>query len=163
MLKRRTKIEKSELNITSMMDMFTIILVFLIMNFGAEGNLVTSSPNLVLPDSKEAISPEEVSLMIAVDEKWVLVDDKQVMSTDDAKKQDSLTLAPVLALLTQKRLEEQTSALGRTAQDGELAGGNITAQFDREMEYDIITKVSATAGYAGYTNVKFAVVRLGED
>ena len=57
MVKRKIKPLKGELNITSMMDMFTIVLVFLLKNFATEGNLMTSADNLILP--KSANSPGE--------------------------------------------------------------------------------------------------------
>ena len=48
--RRRRNPEDVKLNITSMMDMFTIILVFLLKNFSTEGNL-TPADNLTLPKS----------------------------------------------------------------------------------------------------------------
>lgn len=160
MARKKFKVPRGELQITSMMDMFTIVLVFLIMNFGAEGNLVTSAPNLILPNSKAAKSPQELSMNIAVDEEWLMVDDQHIMKTTDASKQDSLILAPVLTILTEKRDEEIKAEMARLV---DPSRGKIIVQFDRDMEYDIVTKVVATCGFAGYTNIKFAVLRTGEE
>ncbi|MFC1586647.1 biopolymer transporter ExbD, partial [Fibrobacterota bacterium] len=94
MARRKIGQEKGELNITSMMDMFTIVLVFLLKNFATEGNLLTSADNLVLPVSTMSENPAEVAMNVVVDQDWVLVDDQQVMKTADAKSQDSLNLQP---------------------------------------------------------------------
>jgi len=43
------------------------------------------------------------------------------------------------------------------------AAGKVVVQFDKNLPYDIVTKVMATCGYAGYSNIKFAVMRNNED
>ena len=60
----RANKKKNELflQITSMMDMFTIILVFLLKSFSAEGSLLTNADNLVLPNSQSKKKPTEVNL-----------------------------------------------------------------------------------------------------
>lgn len=130
----RTKIggKKIGLNITSMMDMFTIVLVFLLKNFATEGNLMTSADNLVLPVSKQADSPEEVSMNIVTDHDWILVDNEQIMKTQDAKKQDSLLLGPVSKILLEKRQDEQESQMTGVI---DFTIGKIVLQFDKNLEY----------------------------
>jgi len=129
-------------------------------SFATEGNLLTSADNLVLPLSTRAETPQEVSMNIVVDQDWVLVDDQQVMKTRDAKVQDSLNLQPVYEILKEKRAEEEESAMAGII-DGSI--GKIVLQFDKNLAYDIVTKMVATCGYAGYTNVKFAVTKREEE
>ena len=45
-------------SLTSMMDMMTIILVFLIKNVDTEGQLITQAQNLVLPVSTSKVQPK---------------------------------------------------------------------------------------------------------
>jgi biopolymer transport protein ExbD len=160
MARRKIGREKGELNITSMMDMFTIVLVFLLKSFATEGNLMTSADNLVLPQSVKSENPAEVAMNIVVDQDWVLVDDQQIMKTADAKAQDSLTLGPVFEILKEKRAEEEESTLAGII---DASIGKIVLQFDKNLEYDIVTKTVATCGRAGYTNVKFAVTKREEE
>lgn len=159
-MRRRLPHHPIELNITSMMDMFTIVLVFLLKSFAAEGSLLTSADNLILPVSAKSESPQEVSMNIVVDREWVLVDDQQVMKTDDASNQDSLNLQPVFEVLQEKRREEEESEMAGLI-DNSI--GKIVVQFDKNMPYDIVTKTVATCGYAGYNNVKFAVIKREEE
>lgn len=161
MRSRKKKTDKDvDLNITSLMDMFTIVLVFLLKSFAAEGNLLTSADNLVLPISAQSQSPTEVSMNVVVDQNWVLVDDQQVMKTEQVGQQDSLNLQPVYEILKEKRREEEESEMAGII---DLTVGKIVLQFDKNMEYDIVTKTVATCGYAGYNNVKFAVVKREEE
>jgi biopolymer transport protein ExbD len=151
---------KGDLEITSLMDMFTIVLVFLLKSFATEGNLLTSADNLILPLSTLAEEPAEVSMNIVVDQDWILVDDQQVMKTVDAKAQDSLNLQGVYEVLKEKRAEEEESAMAGII---DVSIGKIVLQFDKNLEYDVVTKMVATCGYAGYTNVKFAVTKREEE
>jgi len=160
MVKRKIKQSTGDLNITSMMDMFTIVLVFLLKNFATEGNLMTSAENLILPQSAKSQTPKEVSMLIIVDPEWVLVDDQKVMKTVDARSQDSLNLQPVYEILQEKRAEEKESTMMGLTDE---TVGKIVLQFDKNMDYDVVTKTVATCGYSGYRNVKFAVTKRSEE
>ncbi|PWJ63711.1 MULTISPECIES: biopolymer transporter ExbD [unclassified Fibrobacter] len=165
-------------SITSMMDMMTIILVFMIKNMDAEGQLLTQAENLILPVSVSKKQPAEVSLVVIIDREYVVVDNKKVVPTDDVFKQEDLCVAPVLAELHERRKAERDAALAAN-QPGDAAG-SVVVQIDKNIPYDVMYKVMATCGIAGvptcdytgpdtrlngYTNVSFAVMEKngGED
>jgi biopolymer transport protein ExbD len=161
MPKRKVKKqEEAGLIITSLIDVFVIVLTFLMRTISAEGNLMTSADNLVLPMSARAKSPTEVSLTIIGDQKHITVDDKQLMDTEAVRKQDSLLIRPILDVLTKKREEERKAELLGIIKE---ATGKVVVQFDKNTPYDIVTKVMATCGYAGYNNIKFAVTKRNEE
>jgi biopolymer transport protein ExbD len=97
------KQEEAGLIITSLIDVFVIVLVFLLRSVSSEGNLMTSADNLVLPMSQRSKTPTEVSLTIIGDQKSITVDDKVLIATEAVQKQDSLLVKPVLDVLTKKR------------------------------------------------------------
>jgi len=161
MPKRKVKKqEEAALIITSLIDVFVIVLTFLMRTISAEGNLMTSADNLVLPMSARAKSPTEVSLTIIGDQKHITVDDKQLMDTEVVRKQDSLLIRPILDVLIKKRDEEKKAELLGIIKE---ATGKVVVQFDKNTPYDIVTKVMATCGYAGYSNIKFAVTKRNEE
>ena len=161
MAKRKIKRQdEAGLIITSLIDVFVIVLVFLMRTISAEGNLMTSADNLVLPMSQRSKSPTEVSLTIIGDQKSITVDDAVLANTEAVRKQDSLIVAPVLVVLTQKREEERKAELLGIIKE---ATGKVVVQFDKNTPYDIVTKVMATCGYAGYNNIKFAVTKKNEE
>lgn len=160
-MRRRIKRQgEAGLIITSLIDIFVIVLVFLLRTISAEGNLMTSADNLVLPMSARAKSPTEVSLAIIGDQHHINVDGVPLVETDKVRKQDSLIVAPVLEVLTKKREEEKKAEMLGIIKE---ATGKVVVQFDKNMPYDIVTKVMATCGYAGYSNIKFAVTRKTEE
>ncbi len=143
-----------------MMDMFTIVLVFLLNTMSAEGNLMTTNSNLVLPMSAQAKSPTEVSLTIVGEPQTILADNEVITETALVRAQDSLIVAPLFEILKKKREEERKAEILGVIQE---STGKVVVQFDKNTEYDIVTKVMATCGFAGYNNIKFAVAKKGEE
>jgi biopolymer transport protein ExbD len=138
-----------------MMDMMTIILVFMIKNIDAEGQLVTQAENLILPVSTSKVQPKEVSLTVIVDNNYVLVDNGKVITTEEVLKQEDLLIASVDSVLKERRQTEQEHALKMGLPADEA--GNIIVQIDKNIPYDAMYKVMATCGFSGYTNIAFAV------
>lgn len=155
-LKRRPKVEIGTMSLTSLMDAFTIILVFLIKNVDTEGNLMTSADNLRLPLSTSVKTPQEVALVVVVDSKQILVDGTPVAETELVAKQDSLMIGDMVTALEGKREEEKKAALAK-GEDPESAG-NVIVQLDKNLQYDVMYKVMATCGWSGFTNIAFAVI-----
>ena len=61
---------------------------------------------------------------------------------------------------TKKREEEKKAEVLGIIKE---ATGKVVVQFDKNIPYDIVTKIMATCGYAGYNNIKFAVTKKGEE
>jgi biopolymer transport protein ExbD len=161
MAKRKIKRQgEAGLIITSLVDVFVIVLVYLIRSVSSEGSLMTSAENLVLPMSQRSKSPTEISLTIIGDQKHITVDDVVLMDTENVRKQDSLLVKPVLDVLTKKREEERKAEVLGLIKE---ATGKVVVQFDKNTPYDIVTKIMATCGYAGYNNIKFAVSKKNEE
>jgi biopolymer transport protein ExbD len=161
MARRKIKRQgEAGLIITSLIDVFVIVLVYLIRSVSSEGSLMTSADNLVLPMSQRSKSPTEISLTIIGDQKHITVDDVVLMDTEVVRKQDSLLVKPVLDVLTKKREEERKAEVLGLIKE---ATGKVVVQFDKNTPYDIVTKIMATCGYAGYNNIKFAVSKKNEE
>ncbi len=153
----------SDLNITSMMDMFTIILVFLLKSFSAEGSILTNADNLVLPNSESKKKPQEVNLQVAVTNDMILVDNMPVVPTEDVRKIPADDPDPAAA-----KLEEKLK--GCMAQEEEMVRvgalnavqGKVIVQVDKNIDFDVLFKVMNTCGKVGYNNMNFAVMEREE-
>jgi biopolymer transport protein ExbD len=151
--------KKLTLNITSMMDMFTIILVFLLKSYSAEGSILTNADNLVLPNSVSKKKPKEVSLQLAVTHDMVLVDNKPVVPTDEVEKIPPDEHDPEIPKLKETlssfyAQEEEMVKLGALNK----VEGKIVIQVDKNMSFDVLFKVMNTCGKVGYNNMNFAVM-----
>lgn len=141
------------LRLTSMMDMFTILLVFLLKSFSSEGQFVTVSPELTLPKSISTIKPKPAPI-ISVTKEWIMLDDKPLVKIDDLDLGASLQIPELqAALLDQKSIAE---ALGK--QDERFGfHGKVVIMSDRDMTFAIIKRVMATCGVTGYNNMELLV------
>jgi biopolymer transport protein ExbD len=155
----RKKADVAPLQITSMMDMFTIILCFLLKSYSAEGSLLTNADNLTLPNSMSKKKPQEVNLQIAVSPDMVLVDNKPVVPTEDVARisQESVTQdVPKLEETLRKHYaqEEEMVRLGALNK----VEGKVVIQVDKNIAFDILYKIMATCGKVGYNTMNFAVM-----
>jgi biopolymer transport protein ExbD len=143
------------LTMTSLMDMMTIILLYLLKSFSAEGQILTNADNLVLPNSTSKESPTETHLMIALTNDWIMVDNIPVVRTPSVREKESISIPVVKEKLEVAMLQEENmvkiDALQRVK-------GEVVIQSDKNIEYDILYKVMSTCGETGYTNIKFAVM-----
>jgi len=154
---------KATLNITSMMDMFTIILVFLLKSYSAEGSILTNADNLTLPNSTSKKKPKEVNLQVAVAHDMILVDNKAVVPTEDVRKIPPEDSDPIV-----EKLKETLD--GYYAQEEEMVKlgalnkveGKVIIQVDKNIKFDVLFKVMNTCGKVGYNNMNFAVMERDE-
>ena len=142
------------LNITSMTDMFTILLVFLLQNFAAGEVTIDPIKGLNLPDSvteknpilgvKLGISPTE--LVFETRTIASVVNNNIEMAAIDPN--DTNFIKPLFDELQKINKSDKES-------DKQLAkNGRILFQADRDLPYSIIRKVMYTASMAGFPNLK---------
>jgi biopolymer transport protein ExbD len=111
--KNRSYGETAELSLTSMMDVMTIILVFLLKQID-EGQLVTAAESLVLPNSTSQKSPEEMAMILTVDPDFVLVDNEMICLEPkvDGEGINKRTTCPKHEYLTTSMAAEQDTDIG---------------------------------------------------
>ncbi|MDZ7261827.1 MAG: biopolymer transporter ExbD [candidate division KSB1 bacterium] len=154
--KHNTDPGKVSLNLTSMMDMFTIILVFLLKNFSTEGNLIHPSEYLTLPKSTVQNAPE-VALDIVISTEAIMVNDEPVERVSNVIDQKSLIIRP----LQQKLLTYAREAKRMEELYGTPFSGKVTIQGDYRIPYKLLVKVMATCGKSEYPNMRLVVYKKG--
>jgi len=152
--KHNTDPGKVRLNLTSMMDMFTIILVFLLKTYSTEGMLIQPSEYLTLPSSTIEKSPE-VALDLVISKEWVMVNHEPVEKVSNILASDRLII---------KSLQEKLEVYAREAKRmeelyGTKFSGKVTIQGDREIPYKLLVKVMATCGKSDYPNMRLVVYK----
>jgi len=148
------------LNITSMMDMMTIILLFLLKSFSADGSMLTNADNLQLPNSVSQLRPQELPLQVAVTTDAILVDNTPVMITNALRNLESSEFdqdtTTALDVALRRKMEEQLELLRIGAITEPV--GEIIVQLDKSLNFDIMYRVMRVCGRQGFTNMKFAVM-----
>lgn len=138
-----------ELNMNSMMDMVTIILLFLLKTYSTEGNLKSGADDLKLPESYRAIKPVKAT-SITVSQSVIMIGDRFVMNVTDVG--DEMMISSLASPL-------------RVAADGakqvEEYGGEFKNEvlliMDQNTPFDILTKVIYTCGKSEFYNIKLMV------
>jgi len=159
----KKKAKKDQLNITSMMDMFTIILLFLLKSFSADGSMLTNADNLTLPNSISNKRPAELPLQVAVTEDAILVGNDYVMTTKELadKKYDDFVQEFADGKLTalDRVLEQEMAELERlVALELIRTKDEIIVQVDKNMSLNVINKIMHICGRQGFSDMKFAVM-----
>ena len=155
--KHDTDLGSVRLNLTSMMDMFTIILVFLLKTYSTEGMLLQPSDHLTLPSSSIEKSAE-VALDLVVSKESISVNHEEVESMTNALNQEGLIIENLLTKLKVYAREAKRMEV----QYGSKFSGKVTIQGDKETPYKLLVKVMATCGQAEYPNMRLVVYRKQE-
>lgn len=155
--RHNTFVQKVSLNLTSMMDMFTIILVFLLKAYTTEGQLVQPSDYLSLPKSTIK-NPTEVALNLVVSTEKVLVNDIPIVDMEDVKQQRHFVIEP----LREELLRHSSEAKKMEDEMGMPFSGKIVIQGDKSIAYRDLVKVMATCGASDYPNMRLVVYQAGE-
>lgn len=149
------------LNITSMTDMFTLLLVFLLQNFATSAVEINQVEGLKLPQSNSYKNPTDI-IQVSVSLSEIKVADKVVakvqdrlIASADVDPQDSNFIQPLFKEL-QERAKDPKARKGEDQDNGQLL-----LQADRKLPYQTLRKVMYTASMAGFPHVKLITV-LGQ-
>jgi biopolymer transport protein ExbD len=146
--KRRTIRSGFDLQLTSMLDVLVIILIFLLKNYNVSMNQINTPKDLQLPVSTSQNIPTDTILVtVTLDSLSV----GQTVLTSTELDEEGRRIAPLFTTLTQAR--EKAEAL--LADKKSLFDGIIAIQADKKVPYDKVRKVMYTASSAGFKVFRF--------
>lgn len=150
-----------KIQITSMVDMFVILLVFLLKSYSTSPVQLSPGKDMTLPASTSTLDPIDV-LKLQVSKNAIFVEDKKVADLKDGvidvKDLDQNDTQFIRALYTE--LDAQANKSRHIAsQNTEVEfDGKVIMQADRNLSYELLKKVMYTSMMAGYSDVKIAVL-----
>jgi biopolymer transport protein ExbD len=147
-----TFVKNAKLNLTSMMDMFTIILVFLLKTYTSEGQLIQPSDTLELPKSTIQ-TQQETALDLVVSRDEIMVNNAPIIAMDAVRKQKGFVIKP----LHNELMYHAKEAKKMEKQLGTKFSGKIVIQGDKSIPYKDLVKVMATCGMSEYPNMRLVV------
>jgi biopolymer transport protein ExbD len=151
--KQRNK-QQLDLNLVSLIDIFTILVFFLLS--GASGvELLASSRAVKLPQSTTKQVPRE-TLVVLVNGTDIVVDGRRVASVSDVMSERGDLIA---ALKTELDYQAGRKVIRKENQAQTQA---ITIMGDKDIPYLLLRKVMYTAARANYLNVSFAVTQKAQ-
>lgn len=144
------------LRMTSMMDILTVLLLFLLKSFVVDGEVVTPVPGVELPKSTSEASPQS-AVVIAIFEDNIMVDSELVASVSHEVAHRDL-LIPALADRLQKARKHSIQIARQRGEDPNDFQGRISIQGDRAIQFEILQRVMYTCNASGYENISLAVI-----
>lgn len=142
-----------DLNLVSLIDVFTILIFFLLSNSTEVQNLQT--PRAVqLPESTATQSPKE-TLVVVVSNQDIVVEGREVARVADVMAAGGDLIPGLKAELDVLAKRPVVGA----SQDTAAASQAITIMGDREIPYQLLRKVMYTCARANFADVSFAVRR----
>lgn len=150
----RKKAGAPNLLLTPMVDMFTIIVIYLIQNFSAEGEILFMSKDIKLPNITATLALEKAPV-VGISNESILVNGQFVVNTDDITRDDTWNIPALEELLLEERKKiEQSNAM--RAGGGEAFKGLVNVQADRKLPFKVLKKVMFACNQAGFGNINFA-------
>ena len=138
-----------DMNLVSLIDVFTILIFFLLSNSGGVETL--PSPKAVqLPESVAEKSPRE-TLVVVVSGTEILVDGRRVASVADVLGTEGDLIVPLKAELD---LQAGRQVIRK---ENEAQSRQLTIMGDKEIPYRLLRKIMFTSARANFSDVSFAV------
>lgn len=150
----RNRLKITKMNLTSLMDVFTILVFFLLVNSGSVEVLDTPK-EVTLPESRVETKPRE-TVVIFVSAEEVLVQGQLVAYVDDILTDKSSALDPIAARLA----ELKESVIGTNTLTVSKSQ-EVTILADKSVPFTVIKTVMSTCTSEGFENVSLAVTQKG--
>ena len=144
--------KKPTLNLVSLMDVFTILVFFLLVN-SSSSDVMEQPKNVKLPESVVESKPRE-TIIVLVTEENVLVQGDVVMSTADVIASKEAVMQPIQDRL----LQQQKKVIGfntRTVAQSK----EVTVLAHRSLPFKLLKKVMSSCTSAGYGKISLAVIQ----
>ena len=176
--KSRKPFTPPRLMITSLMDMFTIILIFLLFSFSDNPETIALDANMDLPRSKAKLTHEECIRLVFTrdslkleDEVIATVQDGQIVGLDPNNLKESELYKKLRKIYEDPSLVNASSPEGAVVIETAAADGGSGEESpaqkkkpllflcDKQHTFKSINNVIKTAGMAGFPNFQFAVLK----
>lgn len=149
------------LQLTSMVDMFTIMIVFLLKSYSTSAVHITPHDGLKLPTSTAYTDPVE-ALRLVVSMDGIYVDDEKVVELENGeiKKVDLDSNDSDFIRTLYEALDKQAVKTRTIAEKNETVefDGKVVMQADSRLNYALLKKVMYTSSLAGYADLKLATI-----
>jgi biopolymer transport protein ExbD len=142
----------TKINLTSLMDVFTILVFFLLVNSGTPETLETPK-QITLPESNLQTKPRE-TVVIFVSPNEVIVQGEVVATVDEvlgSRTRDVEGITERLDVLQQQIIGPNTQAVAGSQE--------ITILADRDVPFSVIERVMGTCTRGGYEHISLAVMQ----
>jgi biopolymer transport protein ExbD len=142
------------LNLTAMVDMFTVLVIFLLQSFSASGEIMFIQKGIQLPTAEVAEPLEERGPVITMYENKVLIEGEEV--ADLAKLDKAENNVPELTSRLQK-IKEKDEKL-HPPDPAKPFDQHAIIQADVGTDFELVRKTIYSINEAGWTHLQFTAM-----
>jgi biopolymer transport protein ExbD len=157
-MQRGHKASSAEINVVPMVDMMTMLVIFLLQQFSATGEVLYMQKDIRLPDARhgQLIEPAPT---VAISADQVVVTGQKVADVADLDRDAGYLNIPAL----EERLREEKKRWDFIHQSdpNKKWDGLVNIQADQKVPFRIVKRVMFSCGVAGYFNLNFAALDIG--
>ena len=149
----------TQLNVVPMVDIMTMLVIFLLQQFSSTGEVLYLQKDIKLPDARhgQAIEPAPV---VAISGEHLVLSGTKVADLALLEKDPFLAIPALEERLRDER--KRWEFVHQNDPDRDRAWkGEINVQADVKVPFKIVKRVMYSAAQAGYPNVNFATLEVG--
>lgn len=145
-----------KLNLVSLMDIFTILVFFLLVN-SSDVEVLQNNKSIKLPESVAEKKPEN-NLIVMVSQDEIIINGRLITDTRSAMAGSNEEIAAL-----KKELEYLASRKPYASAEERQKGRDVTIMGDSSLPYTLLKKIMTTCAKSEYRNISLAVSQLPQD
>jgi biopolymer transport protein ExbD len=157
-----------ELSLTSMVDIFTILVIFLLQNYSSTGEILYIPKEVTLPQAEQVKELKPAHVVIVTD-KDIILDKETVATLAEVKAQKDWMIPRLRERLAADLQKDEVTfkdslkkAIGADKNSPPKAPEDfkkVTVQADKKLEFLTVKKIMFTVTEAGASEINFAVMK----
>lgn len=152
---KRTK-SQPKLNLVSLMDIFTILVFFLLVN-SSDVEVLQNNKSIKLPESVADKRPQD-NLIVMVSNDEIIINGRLITDIKSAMAIEGEEIAPL-----KKELEYLASRKPYASEEEQQKGRDVTIMGDAALPYTLLKKIMTTCAQSEYRNISLAVSQIPDD
>ena len=148
----RNKGKPTSLSLVSLMDVFTILVFFLLSN--SSSNEALSNPKEISLPNSVVESKARETIVIFVSSEVILLQGEAIMKTSEALSSKKEIIAP----LREELLKQKQKAIG-TSSKAATDSKEVTLLADKKIPFKLLKRIMSTCTSAGYGKISLAVIQ----
>jgi biopolymer transport protein ExbD len=148
--RRETQKKAAGLNLVSLMDIFTILVFFLLMNSG-DSQEIEKATFITLPDS-QATGSFQNELLITIGDDFITIGDENIVDIKTVEQAKGKVIDQLAQVLKQRGVEK-----GELTEFEKKNGRSVTIMGDKDVPYLILKGVMATCSQENFRDIALAV------
>lgn len=152
------KLKAIKPQITSLVDIMTVLCMFMLQSFSGENQIITETKDLILPESTAKKRPA-LTVTLKVNNNEIVAEDQSVADVGSVLASSELVIPGLYDWLGERRAKtEKLSQYSSTTK----FKGDINIQADKRIRFRLLKKIMYTCGQQGYNNFSLAVRQKGK-